>query len=177
MFPKLWSSFFLYMSKNNYLVFLLDKPSPWASIISNARPRSTILPIPFALDNRFSLCWLLCELNRLVLCIRPDEVTPFKHSIIQNENIDEVVVPNPDLFIQYVADNTYHDTCSLDGKNTHHGLGTIAIATTKNGVNDPVCNRMSIPREKLKHANEVIKDKPIEQYHLYPCFCLICIET
>ena len=158
-------------------MFLLDKPSPWASIISNARPRSTILPIPFALDNRFSLHWLLCELNRLVLCIRPDEVTPFKHSIIQNENIDEVVVPNPDLFIQYVADNTYHDTCSLDGKNTHHGLGTIAIATTKNGVNDPVCNRMSIPREKLKHANEVIKDKPIEQYHLYPCFCLICIET
>ena len=157
-------------------MFLLDKPSPWASIISNARPRSTILPIPFALDNRFSLRWLLCELNRLVLCIRPDEVTPLKHSIIQNENIDEVVVPNPDLFIQYVAD-TYHDTCSLDGKNTHHGLGTIAIATTKNGVNDPVCNRMSIPREKLKHANEVIKDKPIEQYHLYPCFCLICIET
>ena len=51
----------------------------------------------------------------------------------------------------------------LDGKNTHHGLGTIAIATTKNQVD--VRDR-AIPGEKLQLVNEVIKDKgiPIEQY-------------
>ena len=58
--------------------------------------------------------------------------------------------------------------CQLDGKNTHHGLGTIAIATTKNQVDvrDPALNRMPIPGEKLQLVNEVIKDKgiPIEQH-------------
>ena len=109
---------------------------------------------------------MLCELNRSGLCINPDEVTRLKQSVIQNENIDVVVILNPDSFIQHVADNTDHDVCTLDGKNTHHGLETIAIATTKNQVDDPVCNRMLIPRENLKRINEVIKDKgiPIEQY-------------
>ena len=65
-----------------------------------------------------------------------------------------------------MADNTDHDICTLDGKNTLRGLGTIAKATTKNQVDDTVCNRMPIPREKLKCINEVIKDKgiPIVQY-------------
>ena len=58
-----------------------------------------------------------------------------------------------------MADNTDHDICTLDGKNTLRGLGTIAKATTKNQVDDTVCNRMPIPREKLKCINEVIKDK------------------
>ena len=148
----------------------LSRVSLGQAIISNARPRSSILSIPFAsgveLENQFGSRWLLCELNRLGLCISPDEVTRFKQSVIQNENIDKVAIPNPDSFIQYVADNTDLDICTLDGKNTHHWLGTIAIATTKSQVNDPACNRMSIAREKLKHVNEVIKDKgiPIEQY-------------
>ena len=58
-------------------------------------------------------------------------------------------------------------TCKPDGKNTHHGLVATAQATTKIQVDDPVHNRMPIPREKLKHVNEVIKNKgiiPIEQY-------------
>ena len=109
---------------------------------------------------------MLCELNRSGLCINPDEVTRLKQSVIQNENIDVVVILNPDSFIQHVVDNTDHDVCTLDGKNTHHGLGTIAIATTKNQIDDPVCSRLLIPRENLKRINEVIKDKgiPIEQY-------------
>ena len=74
--------------------------------------------------------------------------------------------PNPHSFIQYLVDNTDHNICTLDGKNTRHGLETIAISTTKNQVDDPVCNSSLIPREKLKHVNEVIKDKgiPIKQY-------------
>ena len=57
--------------------------------------------------------------------------------------------------------------CQLDGKNTHHGLGTIAIATTKNQVD--VRDR-AIPGEKLQLVNEVIKDKgiPIEE-HIPTC--------
>ena len=87
----------------------------------------------FALGVELSnqLRWLLCELNRLGLCISPDEVTRFKQSVIQDENIDNAVIPDPNSFIQYVADNTDNDICKLDGKNTHHGLVATAIITTK----------------------------------------------
>ena len=93
-------------------------------------------------------------------------MTRFKQSVIQNEDTDDVIIPSPDSFIRYLTDNTDHDIYTLDGKKTHNGLGTIAIATNKNQVNDPACNRMPIPREKLKPVNEVIKDKgiPTEQY-------------
>ena len=157
-----------------FLYILVKKQLPRVSlpqaIISNARPISSISPILFyasgaELNNQFCSRWLLWELNRLGLCIDPDEVTRLKQSVIQIENIDEVIIPKPNSIIQYVADNTDRDICTLDGKNTHHGLRTIAIATTKNQVDDLVCNRMLIPREKLKPVNEVVKDKgiPIEQ--------------
>ena len=119
------------------------------------------------IDNQFDLRWLLCELNRVGLCISPDEVICLKQSVILNENINNTVTLNTDSFIQYVADNTDHDMCKLGGKNTHHGLAATALATTKIQVDDPVHNRMPIPRDKLKHVNEVIEDKgiiPIEQY-------------
>ena len=41
------------------------------------------------------------------------EVKRFKQSVIQNENIDEVVIPQPDSFIQHVADDANHDIPTL----------------------------------------------------------------
>ena len=121
---------------------------------------------------------MLCELNRLGLSISPDKVSRFKQSVIQNENIDEVVIPNPDSFIQYVADNTAHDICTLDGKNTRHGLRAIAIANITNQVDGSVCKGMPVPREELKHVNEVIKVKgiPIEHYVLVRVSALAALK-
>ena len=144
------------------------------AIIGNAKPRSSILLIPFALgvelDSQSGSPWLLCELNRLGLCTSPDEFTRFEQPFILNENIDEVVIRNPHSFIHYAADNTHHDLCTLYGKNTHHGLGTIAIVTTINKVDDPVCNRMPFPRERLKRVDKVIKDEGIpSEQHIPGC--------
>ena len=121
---------------------------------------------------------MLCELNRLGLSISPDKVSRFKQSVIQNENIDEVVIPNPDSFIQYVADNTAHDICTLDSKNTRHGLRAIAIANITNQVDGSVCKGMPVPREELKHVNEVIKVKgiPIEHYILVRVSALAALK-
>ena len=44
-----------------------------------------------------------------------------------------VLLP-PGTFSQHVADNVDHNLCTLDGKNTFHGMGIIRIATTKNGL-------------------------------------------
>lgn len=49
-------------------------------------------------------------------------------------------------FLQFVSDNTDHDMATLDGKHTHHGLGSIAIA---NGdFTTETFERQRIPREK-----------------------------
>ena len=34
-------------------------------------------------------------------------------------------------YLQYVWDTTDHDTTTIDGKNTHHDLGSIAIGNGK----------------------------------------------
>ena len=37
-----------------------------------------------------------------------------------------------DAFVQYSADNVDHNTCTIDGKGTFHGMGIISMATHKN---------------------------------------------
>ena len=40
----------------------------------------------------------------------------------------------PRTFSQHVADNVDHNLCTLDGKNTFHGMVIIQIATNENGL-------------------------------------------
>ena len=37
---------------------------------------------------------------------------------------------NSGQFLQYVADNVYHNTRTIDGLNTFHGMGMIATVTS-----------------------------------------------
>ena len=45
-----------------------------------------------------------------------------------------------------MSDNTDHDMATIDGKNTHHGLGSIAIA---NGFVDISVSGQRVPRNKM----------------------------
>ena len=60
-------------------------------------------------------------------------------------------------FAQWVADNVDHNTATLDGKNTWHGMGIIA-ASIGNGSFS--CKR--IPREKKKLVSETTAGKAIK---------------
>ena len=55
----------------------------------------------------------------------------FKQNVVQHDITTEVICPPGTTYLQYVGDNTDHDTATIDGKNTHHGLGSIAIANGK----------------------------------------------
>ena len=44
-----------------------------------------------------------------------------------------VVLP-PGTFSQNIADNVDHNLCTLDGKNTFHGMGIIQVSTNNNGL-------------------------------------------
>ena len=82
-----------------------------------------------------------------------------------HDSVDEVVCPLGTTFMQYVGDNTDHDIVTVDGKNTHHGLGSIAIA---NGVFADINNqRRPLPRDRKKKWSEIVLNEGIQikQYH------------
>ena len=65
---------------------------------------------------------------------------------------EEAICPEGTTFLQFVADSTDHDMATLDGKKTHHGLGSIAIA---NGGHISICSTHKIPRDKKGNWSDI----------------------
>ena len=81
----------------------------------------------------------------------------FKQSVAENHDFLNSMVSARPEFAQWVADNIDHNTATLDGKNTFHGMGIIA-ASIGNGSFS--CKR--IPRGKKKLTNETTAGKAIK---------------
>ena len=76
------------------------------------------------MDHIFGSKWLIKKLSRLDFSISYDEVNRYKQSEIENNNIIDMQKDLPeDAFVQYSADNVDHNTCTIDGKGTFHGMG------------------------------------------------------
>ena len=73
-----------------------------------------------------------------------------------------VVLP-PETFSQNITDNIDHNLCTLDGKNTFHGMGIIQVSTNNNGL---LHEEKAIKRIDLQRVASVSKNKgiTIEQY-------------
>ena len=57
---------------------------------------------------------------------------PISDKIYVNHDVTiEMICPYETTLLQYVGDNTYHNLATVDGKNMHHGLGSIDIANGK----------------------------------------------
>ena len=69
-------------------------------------------------------------MSKLGFCLSPDEVTRYKQSVVENEDVDEVLQTiAADSFSQWSADNVDHNVKTIDGKGSLHGMG-IVISTT-----------------------------------------------
>ena len=68
--------------------------------------------------------WLKNEQFKLGFCISPSEITPFKQSVMANNDSNVEVVLN-DSFTQWTADNVDPNVCTLNGKDTFPGMGII----------------------------------------------------
>ena len=108
-------------------------------IVQAARPRTVITLILFGLgvqlDKTFGSQWLISHLSKLGFSITPDEVLKFKKSVIQNMDVvneeqpSEVNLPAlAQLFAQWAADNVDHNTATLSGKGTFHGMEIICTS-------------------------------------------------
>lgn len=77
---------------------------------------------------------------------------------------NDIASPEGTTFIQYVGDNTDHDLATIDGKNTHHGLGSISIAN--GNFSNENYMRCTLPRDKKQKWSSIITNKgiPIKNY-------------
>ena len=99
------------------------------AIVQAAKPRSTIMPMSFG---------LAVELDHVFgsrFCNSYIGVTRFKQSVMVMEDATHtgVVLPS-EIFSQNIADNVDQNLCTLDGKNTFHGMGIIQVSTNNNGL-------------------------------------------
>ena len=103
-------------------------------IVSAAKPRSSLPPVLFGLgveiDKEFGSRWIIEELYRLGFSVSCDEVKRFKQSVVLDEKVGDFITTSfPGHFTQWVGDDVDHNVASLDGRNSFHGMGLIAIST------------------------------------------------
>ena len=105
------------------------------TIVQAAKPRSTIMSVPFdlavELGHVFGSRWLLDELYQLGFSSSYTEVTRFKLSVMVMEDATHTgVVLLPGTFSQNIADNVDHNLCTLDAKNTFHRKSRFQLIIT-----------------------------------------------
>ena len=137
-------------------------------IVYAARHKTAILPVPFGvgveMDHVFGSEWLTSQLYDLGFSISDDEVKLYKQSVLQAESIEDVIPNSLTAFTQWGGDNADHPTRTIDGKNTFHGMGCIAISTSK--TSNMVPPLPPVKRMKRLPVSELTSNKgmPIYQY-------------
>ena len=139
-------------------------------IVKANRPLSSIPPLLFGLgvemDHVFGSKWLIDELYRLGFSVSSTEVTRYKQSVIQSQDINSFIPgPFPGTFTQWVGDNVDHNIATLDGSGTFHGMGVIAVST-QTGVFKSIPSVDRVKRLRLIKAKSLIGNHgiPIKPY-------------
>lgn len=101
------------------------------AIIQAARPRVLQTPLQIGLGiqlhSHFASRYLIDTLHEHGYTSSYDHVLQFSKDSAANQNTD--IPQYSSQFIQYAADNVDHNTVTLDGKGTFHGMGIIGAVT------------------------------------------------
>jgi len=129
------------------------------AIMQACAPRNVICPLQLALGlqmhHQFSSRFLIDTLFQLGLCSSYGEVQKFEiNAAASNSTLFKNYFPGQ--FMQFVADNVDHNSRTLDGLNTFHGMGIISCKTPgqKTSWNIP---RTDANYSQLSEANIEIK--------------------
>ena len=138
-------------------------------IIKASRPRTAIPPLLFGIgievDHVFGSRWLIDELFTLGFSILYPEVTRFKQSVVQNQEILKPVIGKaPGTFTQWVGDNVDHNVRTLDGTGTFHAMGIISASTTSSLALEHL--QQPVPRKQMINSKALVFNKgvPIVSY-------------
>lgn len=131
------------------------------AIMQAARPRVLIAPLQIALgvqlQHHFASRFLIDSLHAHGYCSSYKEVTRFNQNAAVYQGTD---IPNhKGEFVQYAADNVDHNIRTLDGHNTFHGMGIIAMITPGTTQGHP------IPRAQVTASDIETTGRIQIQYH------------
>ena len=127
-----WAPSLLNTFLENLICSDIKKAALGHAIVQAVRPKSVIAPLLFglgvSLDHLLGSKTLINILSRFGFCCSYDEITRFKQSVVQS--VDDVPLSAcPDSsFTQFSADNVDHNICTIDGLDTFHGMGIIAMS-------------------------------------------------
>ena len=105
-----------------------------------ARPRVLLAPLQIGLGvqlhRHYASRFLIDTLHKHGFCCSYNEVHQFEQNAVLSYGTD---IPNySSQFVQYVADNVDHNIKTLDGNDTFHGMGMIAVITPKIKKSNPI---------------------------------------
>lgn len=125
------------------------------AIMQASRPRLLLCPLQIGLAVQMHHCFdskfLIDTLYSLGFCSSYKEVLTYEMNAAVSEN--NVAFQVDGHFTQYIADNLDHNTATLDGCNTFHGMGMIATVTPTIGKTDRIRRRTDVkPEEIVKRA-------------------------
>ena len=117
---------------------------------------STFFGLGVELDHVFGSKWLINELSQLGFSVAYDEVNRYKQSVIQSESLEKLLTEYPQgTFTQWVADNVDHNVATLSGEGTFHGMGIIAVSTSKDKTH-LVRKSLAISRQQRIKVSELV---------------------
>ena len=125
-------------------------------ITQAARFRSVICPVPFGigvqLEKTMGSKWLINHLCKLRFSISSDEILRYKHSAISEsiEQDEDVGVTESVSFCQWAADNVDHNTITLTGKGTFHGMGIVSMSEKSRSASSELIKRL---KNRLKNID------------------------
>eukprot|EP00745_Piridium_sociabile_P028795 TRINITY_DN4651_c0_g1_i13.p1 TRINITY_DN4651_c0_g1~~TRINITY_DN4651_c0_g1_i13.p1 ORF type:complete len:569 (-),score=93.64 TRINITY_DN4651_c0_g1_i13:45-1751(-) len=122
-------------------------------IVQATRPNTCIAPLQVHLavqmHKTFASRFLVDTLNKLGICSSYSEVQKFHLNAAVTQGLDLPEITEGKT-LQFVADNADHNSATLDGRGTFHGMGAIAVVTP--GTKKP----LRIPR-KTVDIKEVVE--------------------
>ena len=114
------------------------------AIIQATRPRSLLAPLQLGLGvqmhHHFSSRFLIDTLHSMGFCSSYSAIQNFERSAAVTQGVD-IPEYKEDCFIQYIADNVDHNTRTLDGHGTFHGMGMVVTITPNTKVSRQISKR------------------------------------
>ena len=112
------------------------------------------------MDHVFASKWLVNELSRLGFSLTYHELTRFKQSAVQMDESGSTAEAYPESFTQWVGDNVDHNTVTLDGQGTFHGMGVISISTPTD-MHTFGEQKRAVPRRARVPISELVRKQGI----------------
>jgi len=129
------------------------------AIIQACRPRAIRAPLQLGLaiqlHHQYSSSLLIDTLYAFGFCSSYSEVLQFEKcaAITSKSDLDDGLPNTP--FLQFISDNADHNSRTLDGKDTFHGMGTIVTITPALRQKRIPIQRRNVTALEIKEASQI----------------------